>query len=136
MTPTLAALVLFALWMIGLKLLIAGMRSVITLSGRKKANDFAPSGEDLGGFSQRLARVHANCYENIGIVAVVLLAAVMSGQGAISDQYAMWILYARVAQSLVHLASTSVPAVFLRFGLYVVQLVLLIVIAFQILAVI
>ena len=34
----------------------------------------------------------------------------------ITNATAMWFLYARIAQSVVHLASTSTPAVMLRFA--------------------
>jgi uncharacterized MAPEG superfamily protein len=129
MTPTLLALLGFALWTLLLSLTIAATRSAIVMQGRKAANTFSPTGEDVGGFSQRLARAHANCYENLPVVAGVLLAALLSGHGDMSDQYALWILYARLFQSLVHLASTSIPAVYIRFGFYLVQVVLLVLIA-------
>ena len=129
MMPTLTALVGYAVWTLALTMLIAGTRSAITFSGQKAANDFSPTGEDLGGFSRRLARAHANCYENLPVAAAILLAAVLSGRGDLSDIYAMWILYARVAQSLVHMISTSVPAVMVRFAFYLVQVVLLVIIA-------
>jgi len=136
MTPTLTALVLLGLWSIGLTVLIALTRVGITMKGGKAANEFAPGGEDIGGFVQRLARAHANCYENLPIFGAILLTAVVSGQAHVSDPWAVWIFYARIAQSLVHIASTSVPAVLVRFGLYLVQVVLLIIIALKILSLI
>ena len=45
----------------------------------------------------------------------------------------MWVFYARVAQSLIHLASVSPPAIMLRFGFYLVQVVLMIVMAWRLL---
>ncbi len=135
MTPSLIALALYGLWTIFLTLHIAALRTVITTKGQKAANAFAPGAEDLGGYSQRLARAHANCYENLPVFGAIIGAAILSGQGAISDQWAMWILYARVAQSLVHLATTSVPGVMIRFALYLVQAVLLIIITLQLLGV-
>ena len=128
MTPTLMAVVGYAVWTMALTMLIATVRSSITFKGGKAPNDFSPTGEDLGGFSQRLARAHANCYENLPVAAAIMLAAVVSGQGDVSDPHALWILYARVAQSLVHLASTSIPAVFIRFAFFLVQIVLLVMI--------
>lgn len=129
MTPTLATLIGFALWTLLLTVLIGATRAVIAQRSGKAPNSFAPGGEDLGGFSQRLARAHANCYENLPVVAAILLAVQVSGLQAISDPLAPWILAARIGQSLVHLASTSIPAVFIRFGFFLLQVILLLLIA-------
>jgi len=131
MTPTLIALVGFALWTIALTVLIGGTRAYIAQTTGKAPNTFAASGDDVGGFSQRLARAHANCCENLPVVAAILLSVQVSGMHALSDPLAPWILVARMLQSVVHLASTSVPAVFIRFGLFLVQIVLLLVIALR-----
>jgi hypothetical protein len=61
----------------------------------------------------------------------VLLVAILSGHSSVADRYAMWILYARIFQSAVHMASTSIPAVYLRFMFYGAQVVLLVLIAAQ-----
>jgi uncharacterized MAPEG superfamily protein len=129
MTPTLMALLGFAMWTLLLSVAIALTRTTFVMRGVKPANEFSPTGEDIGGFSRRLARAHANCYENLPIVGAVLLVAILSANSAMADRYAMWILYARIFQSAVHMASTSVPAVYLRFGFYGVQVVLLTLIA-------
>lgn len=131
MTPTLIALIGFALWTIALTVLIGGSRAYIAQTTGKAPNTFAANGEDVGGFSQRLARAHANCYENLPVVAAILLSVQISGMHALSDPLAPWILLARVLQSIVHLASTSVPAVLLRFGFFVVQIGLLLLIALR-----
>ncbi len=129
MTPTLTALTGFALWTLLLTACIGITRAYVAQTTGKAPNTFAPDGSDIGGFSQRLARTHANCFENLPIVAAILLAVEVAGLGAISDPLAMWILAARIAQSLVHLSSTSVPAVFTRFAFFLAQVVLLLVIA-------
>ncbi len=129
MTPTLTALTGFALWTLLLTACIGITRAYVAQTTGKAPNTFAPDGSDIGGFSQRLARTHANCFENLPIVAAILLAVEVAGLGAISDPLAMWILAARIAQSLIHLASTSVPAVFTRFAFFLAQVVLLLVIA-------
>lgn len=134
MTPTLIALIGFALWTMTLTGMIGASRAYIARSTGKAPNTFAANGEDLGGFSQRLARAHANCYENLPVWAAILLSVQISGMHALSDPLAPWILLARLLQSIVHLTSTSVPAVFLRFGFFVVQIALLLVIAVRALA--
>ena len=60
MTPTLIALVGFALWTIALTFGIGGSRAYIAQTTGKAPNTFAADGADVGGFSQRLARAHAN----------------------------------------------------------------------------
>jgi uncharacterized MAPEG superfamily protein len=131
MTPSLMALLGFAMWTLLLSVAIALTRTTFVLRGKKAANDFSPTGEDIGGFSRRLARAHANCYENLPIVIAVLLVAILAGHSSVADRYALWILYARIFQSAVHMASTSIPAVYLRFMFYGVQVVLLVLIAAQ-----
>ena len=135
MTPTMTALIGYALWFMLLSILIAATRVALVLGGKKAANDFNATGEDIGGFSERLARAHANCYENLPAFAAIALAALMSGHGSLMDQYAMLILYARMAQSLVHMLSTSVVAVNVRFMLYLIQIGLLGIVAFSLLGV-
>lgn len=132
MTPTLMAVIGYALWTLLLGMAIAITRVAYVIKGAKAANEFAPSGEDIGGFVVRLTRAHANCYENLPAFLAVCFAAVASGNGAISDSLAMWVLYARVAQSVVHIVTTSPPAVNLRFVFWGAQIVLIVVIAIRI----
>jgi uncharacterized MAPEG superfamily protein len=121
MTPTATALLGYAAWTLALLLLMEGWRTVLVLAGKKAANTFAPSGEDLGGFPQRLTRAHANCYENLPLAGAVLLYALVAGATAVTDGLALALLGARVAQSLVHLVSTGPTAVTIRFLLFTVQ---------------
>ena len=75
----------------------------------------------MSPFSARLCRAHANCYESLAVVAAVVLLALQSGQGALIHTAAPWLLAARIGQSAVHLMSTNVPMVCLRFTLQWVQ---------------
>ena len=52
----------------------------------------------------------------------LLVVALLTGKAALTDPLAPWLLAARLAQSLIHLASTSVAAVNLRFATFAVQL--------------
>lgn len=126
MTPTAVALLGFVAWTILLVLMLAVVRTGLVFAGKKKSNEFKPSGEDLQGFGARLTRAHSNCYENLPIAGAVLLYAIATSQTAITDQLAMAFLGARVLQSLTHLASTSRPAVLIRFAFFVVQVLILI----------
>lgn len=121
MTNTGLALLGYIGWMLILTLAIAGQRSFLTLSGLRAANSFDPSGNDVSPFAGRLCRTHANGYEHFPIICGLLLFSLATGQTAITDPLALTLLAARVLQGAVHLVSTSVVAVFARFGFFVVQ---------------
>jgi len=123
MSPSALAVVGYAAWMIVLLLVLAGLRVSLILSGRRAPNSFRPDGSDVSPFAERLCRVHANCYENLPIFAALVLTALVTGNAAITDPLALWVLAARVGQSVVHLISTSALAVQVRFAFFVVQVV-------------
>ncbi len=125
MNPTSTAFLGYLLLMLALIIVITTYRSVLTLSGKHAANNFKTTGDDISEFSARLCRAHANCYENFPLFGGILLFALASGQTAITDGLALTLLGARVLQSLTHIISTSVVAVFARFGFYLVQLVII-----------
>ncbi len=110
-----------AAWYIFSLLMLASLRLYHTLVIGKAANSFRPDGTDLPGFGERLSRVHANCFENIPLYMAVLLYAIATGQTGVTDNGAAILLHARMAQSVLHAASTSVPAVYLRFVLFALQ---------------
>ena len=126
MTATACSILGLISWYIAMLLTLAGYRLYVSVTKKKAANTFAADGSDVPGFGQRQVRVHANCYENLPIFIGLMLFAMLSNQTAITDSSAMMLLYARIGQSLVHMASTSVPAVLLRFGLFVVQVLIII----------
>jgi len=107
MAPTITALLVYILWMLLLLGMLAGLRTGMTLSGAKKANAFNPDGSDVGDFSNRLCRAHANCYESFPIIGGLLLLAIASDTMAITNGLAYIMIGARLAQSLIHLISTS-----------------------------
>ena len=121
MSNTQCALLGLASWHVIVLFLLAGFRLYTSITQKKAANTFAADGSDVPGFGQRLVRVHANCYENIPLFLALLLYAMASNQTAITDPGAMILLGARIGQSVVHIVSTSVPAVLLRFVLFLVQ---------------
>jgi len=88
-------------------------------------NKFSPSGEDLPGFGQRVTRAHLNCVENLPVFAAVVAAAGFSGQFGIMEGTVMFILYARIAQSTIHLISSALPMVLIRGSLFSVQVILM-----------
>ena len=120
MTATSCALLGFIAWSILLTWTLLGVRVAATLKG-KALNAFSASGADLDGFGLRVTRAHGNSIENLAIVACPLLYAISTDQTAITNGLAAVIFGARVVQSVVHIASGSVPAVVLRATAFTVQ---------------
>jgi uncharacterized MAPEG superfamily protein len=115
------ALLLFASWSIVLLVGIALYRSWVSMTAGKALNSFTAAGTDLPGFGQRLTRAHANTYEFLPIAGAVMLFAIATDQTTITDDLAGVLIGARLAQSIVHLVSTSTIAVLLRFTFFAVQ---------------
>lgn len=115
------ALLLFASWSMVLLVGIALYRSWVSMTAGKALNSFTAAGTDLPGFGQRLTRAHANTYEFLPIAGAVMLFAIATDQTAITDDHASLLIGARLAQSIVHLVSTSTIAVLLRFTFFLVQ---------------
>jgi len=104
---------------------LASVRVLTSQRTGKAVNSFAADGSDIEGFGQRLTRAHLNCVELLPVFAAVILAAAVAGRGTVTDGLAMTALYARLGQSVVHMASTAVPAVLIRATLFVVQLAII-----------
>jgi uncharacterized MAPEG superfamily protein len=126
MGPSALALLGYAAWTILLVTCIGLQRGALTFFGQRAPNSFKTDGTDISPFGQRLARAHANCYENLPIFGAVVLTAIATGHSSITDPLAPWALAARVAQSMTHLSSTSSPAVMVRFTFFLIQMVILI----------
>ncbi|MEL6257771.1 MAG: MAPEG family protein [Pseudomonadota bacterium] len=122
MTPTHIALLGLIAWTILLVVSLGLFRVGLALSSGRRANSFSPSGDDVGAFGQRLTRAHANCYEVLPALGLILVYAIATNQTATTDGLALGLLGARIVQSLIHIASTSVPMVLLRFTAFGAQL--------------
>ena len=121
-TPSAIALAGFITWALLLLVLMEAIRSWLVLTGKVPANGFAPDHAKLSPFMQRLARAHANCLEGLPIFGGLLILAIATDRTSITDSLAYALLAARVIQSLIHLASTSVVAVMARFSAFTVQM--------------
>ncbi len=126
MTPTATALLGYVAWTLLLVISLGTLRTGAVLAGKKAPNAFSPSGDDMGGFAQRLTRAHANCYENLPIAGAVLLYAIAVNQTWATDRLALALLGARIAQSVAHLISTGNMFVRIRFFFFVVQIAILV----------
>lgn len=122
MTSSSLALVLYAAWTLLLLIAVAVLRSRETLARRRPRNGFAVFGEDVSAFSERLCRAHANCYENLPAFAALVLVAITSGYSQVTDPLALWLVVARIGQSVTHLISTRNWALNLRFVFFLAQM--------------
>ena len=122
MNPSALALALFIAWALALLVLMELLRSHLVLTGRVPSNGFTPDNAKLSPFMQRLARAHANCIESLPLFGGLLLLALATGQQAVTDPLALWLVLARVVQSIIHLASLSVLAVNARFTAFALQM--------------
>jgi len=124
MSPTVTALIGFATWFVFLSIGLGIYRVALVLGGSKAANSFTPSGSELAPFGARLTRARDNCFETLPLFAALTIGADLSGQLAVTDPLALWLLAFRIGQSLVHLASTSVLAVQIRASLFFAQMLI------------
>ena len=122
MSKSALVLTLFIAWALLLLVLMEVLRSHLVLTGRARSNEFAPDNSNISPFMQRLARAHANCVESLPLFGGLLLVALVTGRTGATDPLAPWLLGARIVQSSIHLASTSVVAVNARFAAFVVQM--------------
>lgn len=122
MSTTIIALSGYIAWTILLTLILISYRSAMVVKGHKAANQFSATGEDVTPLGLRLTRAQANCVESFPLVGGTLLLALAIDQHVLTDSLAIVVLAARLAQSCVHILSTSVAAVQLRLVLFLVQL--------------
>ncbi|MBB4369111.1 putative MAPEG superfamily protein [Bradyrhizobium sp. cir1] len=118
------ALTGFVAWALFLLVAMETIRAYLVVTRKVAANGFTPDNSGLSPFMQRLARAHANCVEGLPIFGGLLAIAIMTSRTAITDPLALWFLGARIAQSIIHLVSTSPIAVSLRFTAFAVQMVM------------
>ena len=124
MTATMAVLY-YAAWTLALALLYALPRVPQVLLRLKPADawsrDKPPADPTL---LVRAHHAHLNSLENFPIFAGVVAMALLMDRAAAVDSLAAYVLYARVAQSLVHLSGTSFIQVLLRATLFLTQVLL------------
>jgi len=125
MNPALFALAGFAGWTVLLLLTVANLRMLNFFTGKKAINGFSPTGDDLPGFGQRVTRAHLNSVENLPVFAALVVAAGLSGQFSIMESTVMYVLYARIGQSIAHLISTAPLVVWVRASFFFVQVLLM-----------
>jgi uncharacterized MAPEG superfamily protein len=127
MSATLTALLGFATWAVLLVFVVLLYRTGVVFAGKKRANSWlrgeAPP-KDEPGLITRIGHAHLNCLEGLPIFAAIVVAAVAAGKLGVTDQVAMWVLYARIAQSVTHMIGVTHWLVFVRANFFTVQLIL------------
>ncbi len=134
MSPTLTALTGFVAWTLLLLVVMEAIRCKLVATKEVPANGFTPDNANLSPFMQRLALAHANYIEGLPLFGGLMLIAVVAGKTAVTDPLAYVFLGARIVQSVIHLCSLSPLAVSARFTAFLVQLVIGVVWAVQLLA--
>ena len=121
MTGT-TALLLFTAWTLVLMFTYVGYRVVLVLAMKKKANSWGRDDKtDDPAFIVRAKHAHLNALENLPVFAAIVLAAVALNKQPVVDQVAAFVLYARLAQSIVHLIGVNHWLVFIRANFLVIQ---------------
>jgi uncharacterized MAPEG superfamily protein len=121
-STSLCVLIALIAWTLFLLILMEGLRVRYVLNKSVVANEFTADNSNLPPFMQRLARAHANCIESFPIIGGLLIVALLTNRADVTDALAPALLVARLLQSSIHLWSTSVLAVNLRFFAFVVQM--------------
>ena len=111
-----------AAWTLFLVVLMEALRARLIMTKTIGANEFKPDNSNLSPFMQRLARAHANCVESVPIFGILLITALLTNRAGVTNPLAPWLFAARLVQSCVHLASSSVPASWVRFIAFAVQI--------------
>ena len=116
------SLLLFAAWTLALMFLYVGYRVALVLAMKKPANSWGRDDKvDDPALLVRAKHAHLNALENLPVFAAIVLAAVALGKQPVVDQVAAFVLYARLAQSAVHLIGVSHWLVFIRANLLIIQ---------------
>ncbi|MDB5975255.1 MAG: hypothetical protein JWR07_2015, partial [Nevskia sp.] len=99
----------------------------IVINGKKADSWTRGKDTPTPGLIRRIEHAHINCLENLPLFATIVLAAAAMGKSAVTEPYAMYVLYARVAQTFIHMIGVSHWLVMLRATFWAIQLILFVV---------
>lgn len=132
-----AAVLLYILWMFFLTLVYAGPRLPQGLTGKKPLDSWERDKPPTDpAFLQRAKAAHLNCVEGLPAFAGVVVIAALMSQIEVADNLAAYVLYARIAQSVVHISGISFMQITARATFFIVQLALIGYMALQLLGLI
>ncbi len=116
------AVLFYIAWMLILAIAYAGPRIPQGFLGIKPIDSWERDKPPTDpAFLQRAKSAHMNCVENFPLFAAVVIIAALMDKTGVSNQVAAYVLYARVAQGLVHISGTSFIQITLRASFYLVQ---------------
>src|SRR6185369_6913990 len=128
------ALLLFALWTLALMLTYVFYRTGLVMTGAKRADSWTRGRPtDDPDFIVRAQHAHMNCVENLPVFAAIVLAAYALARPAVADHFGPYVLWARLAQSTVHLIGVNHVLVFVRGSLFTIQVLLFLFMIWQLL---
>lgn len=117
------AVLLYAGWIMILASIYVLPRVPQALLGMKRIDSWERGKESTDPmFLQRAKAAHLNCLENFPLFVGIVAAAGLMGEVAAINGLAAFVLYARIAQSLVHISGTSFIQVLLRATFFLAQL--------------
>ncbi len=121
-TPILAV-TLFALWTAVLAIGVPLWRIILVSSGLYRTSDFTPGDAHGSPTYWRLNRAHVNAAENLAVFATLAIGGIASGvSDVLFGQLCIAVLIARIAQSVIHIASGASAAIMMRFVAFAVQI--------------
>lgn len=116
---------LYAGWILLLALFYATPRIPQALLGQKRIDSWERGKEPIDPmFLQRAKSAHLNCLENFPVFAAVVAVAGLMGQIETISAIAVYVLYARIAQSVSHILGTSFILVMLRATFFLIQVLI------------
>lgn len=128
MSASIGALLGFTAWTIALITVVLFYRTGLVMTGKTRANSWTRGGQTWSdpGLITRMTHAHLNCVENLPLVAAVILAAQVMGQGAITDGLACALLGLRIGQSVTHMIAVNHWMVFIRATFFTGQILILV----------
>lgn len=125
MTIPLWCLLGFATWtLLILVVAVAPFRVGSVAAGKARPSSFpadTPHGPD---WYRRVMRAHANCVENLPVFATVVIVGHLAGlRDAGFDRMAQVYVWARVCQTIAHVASGRGVVINVRFTFFLTQLI-------------
>lgn len=121
MNDTIIALLGYITWVLVLLVVIAVYRTLLVAKKQQAVNGFKADGSNSPPFGKRLTRAQGNCVESFAFMGGLMLLALATDSAVITDGLALFLLAARLGQSITHLVSTSVLAVQIRFVFFLLQ---------------
>jgi len=127
MTPTAIAICGLVMWSVLLTFVLMSIRLSSVVREGKALNQFNSDGRDMAEAGLRVTRAHGNSLENLALPIGLMLLAMITGNGAVTDGLALVYLGTRILQSVFHIISISGPMIMIRGTFFTVQLVILVI---------